>query len=341
MSELRQDPLTGRWVILAAGRGRRPDEFGALQRGGGLADECPFCPGREDRTTPEVLVRGRPDGAPADGPGWRIRVFPNLYPALKARRGAGPAPAAPDGADEADLLRGGPGIGAHEVVVYSPDHAAGPAALGAAGWGELLLVLRERQAALAEVPDHRYVLPFLNHGPEAGATRSHPHLQLIATPVVPDLVALKQRRLADHRARTGRCLVCDLLAAERAAGRRLLGENEHWTALAPWASLFPWQVQLLPRRHQAALTDAADEELGALAAALDRVLRGLEDLRPGLSLNLYLHGAPLGDEPPADFHWHLEILPRLGRLAGFEQGTGFAINPVAPETAAGRLRWKE
>jgi UDPglucose--hexose-1-phosphate uridylyltransferase len=334
MSQWRQDPLTGRWVIIAADRGRRPNEFRLAARTAGGADACPFCPGREDRTTPEVAAFGRPAGAGPDTPGWRARAFPNMYPALDGN------PSAPAAAPDDLVVR--PGVGSHEVVVYTPDHDAGPATAGAAGLADLLLMLRDRTRALAAEPDRRYVLAFVNHGPESGATLAHPHAQVIAAPVVPDTVRAKvQRFTAAHG--PGDCLLCGLARQEEARGDRLVAADEDGIVLAPWASRLPYEMLLVPRRHAADLAGVDDGEATRLAALLARVLQGLEAIHPDPPLNLVVHGAPLvrSDDDAAAaaaFHWHIEILPRLTRLAGFEAGTGFHINAVPPETAARRLR---
>jgi UDPglucose--hexose-1-phosphate uridylyltransferase len=338
MSQWRQDPLSGRWVIIAADRGRRPNEFRLARRLTGAAAGCPFCPGHEQDTTPEILAWGRPDGAAADGPGWRQRVFPNKYPALGPDPESGPSAAG---------LAARPGLGAHEVVVYSPRHADGPTTLGPDGLADLLRLLVHRTRDLAADPGHRYVLAFVNHGPEAGATLAHPHGQIVATPVVPDTVAAKRDRFLDHRRiADGACLLCALAAQEERAGERLVAAGEHGVVLAPWASRLPYEMLLVPRRHGADPTGCADAELAGLAALLDRALAGLERRHPDPPLNLVLHGAPLvrgpGDEEAAAaFHWHLEVLPRLTRLAGFEAGTGFFINALPPETAVRRLRGEE
>ena len=352
MSTLRQDPLTGRWVIMAAGRGDRPNEYRLMRRDPTAADDCPFCPGNEHRTTPEILAHGRETDGPANGPGWRLRVFPNKFPALLAEV---PAPEEAPPADQvSELFPLRPGLGSHEVIVYSPDHAASLSSLKETDLFELLKVLRGRSEVLSSRPGHRYVSPFCNHGPEAGATLAHPHLQIIGTPELPSLVVDKAVRFADYRDRTGRCLLCDLLTAEKSSGEREVLSNGHWTALTPWASRFPWEMLLIPADHQAYLTGADDENLEALAEVLSFCMRSLSAVHGDLSLNLVVHSAPLtppagelyGDQrldgraysPAEDFHWHLEIMPRLSRPAGFEVGTGFTINSVIPETAARRLR---
>jgi UDPglucose--hexose-1-phosphate uridylyltransferase len=354
MSMLRQDPLTGRWVIMAAGRGARPNEFRLMKRDLAPGAHCPFCPGHEDSTTGEILALGRRPGEPANGPGWQMRVFPNMYPALRPE--SGPLCEAPPVESSPEFFPARDGVGSHEVVVYSPDHGAGLDCLDPSELLELLKILRDRSVAMARLPGQRYVSPFCNHGPEAGATLAHPHMQIIGTPEVPSFLVDKAVRFADYRLRTAGCLLCDLLEAELRAGERVIFRNERWTALAPWASRFPWEMLLVPSVHGTGLTGAAQEDLDSLAEALAFVLGRLTDLHGDPSLNLIVHSAPLapptgegevfGDarldelaySPAENFHWHLEILPRLSRPAGFEVGTGFTINSVIPEEAARRLR---
>lgn len=336
MSEWRQDPLSGRWVIVAPDRRGRPNEFADVPQAAPPADDCPFCPGHESRTTAECLVHGRPPGAAADGPGWRLRVFPNLYPALTADRGPDP--------------REGPGralaaYGHHEVLVPTPDHGAGLQDLPQADLVGMLAAMRERCRALAADPEVRHVLVFANQGAAAGATLAHAHGQILAGTMVPALVREKLERLDDHHRQTGGCLLCDLVQREEAAGSRLVAACDGAVALAPWASRFPYEVMIVPRRHADSLDRADDADLEAVGAMLRRALEGLAEVAPSPPLNLVVQGGPVPNpQGPAVaplFHWHLEILPRLAGLAGFEAGSGFAINSVPPETAACRLRGEE
>jgi len=348
---LRQDPLTGRWVIIATGRGGRPNEFPLLQRRGAAEGRCPFCPGHEADTTPEVLALGRQPEAAPNSPGWRLRVFPNLYPAVTA------APDRPewtaDGGAADDLFPGCAGHGRHEVVVYSPDHGASLATLDAAGLATLLDVVRQRTESFRAEPGVRFVAPFCNHGPEAGATLTHPHLQIIGSPRLPLLTVEKAQRLDAWRRARGSCLLCDLAAAERRDGARLIAADAHWTALTPWASRFPWEVLLVPTRHGPSPLEVEPAAAASLSAMLGGVLRGLQRAHGDLSLNVIFHLAPgpgadgsyadpaldaLGRRAVEQWHGHIEVLPRLSRLAGFEAGTGYAINAVEPEEAAARLR---
>lgn len=340
MSHLRQDPLTGRWVIMATARQDRPNDFGLAAPPRTDPADCPFCPGHEDRTTAEVLATGR-------GPGqgrscWRVRVFGNMYPALEPDPGPVGVQAAPD-----HLFPTAAATGRHEVVAYTPDHQGSLGGLAEDHLAEVLRVVRDRAAVLAaEQPQIRHVLPFCNHGPQAGATLAHPHLQILAAPLIPALVSRKAAALTAHKNVTGRCLLCDILAAEEKDGRRIVARNDRWTLLAPWASSFPYEMRAVPRAHSSRLEGASDGELAALAPLLKSALATLEQIHQNLSYNLIIHsGAVRGDGTPAgeaaagpDFHWHLEVLPRLARLAGFEAGSGFAINSITPETAAACLR---
>ncbi|MGD9548050.1 MAG: galactose-1-phosphate uridylyltransferase [Candidatus Krumholzibacteriia bacterium] len=335
MNELRQDVLTGRWVVVSPHRSGRPNEFPLPGTAPDRSIACPFCPGREHLTTPEITAAGRPDGAPGNSPGWRLRCFPNKFPALEG--------AAQDEPATGGLFPRQSGSGRHEVIVCTPRHEATLADLTVPDLAELLGLVRDRTAALnAEAPG-LFVLPFMNAGPEAGATLSHPHLQVLALPEIPESVRARQERLAAHRARTGGCLACDLVAAECADGSRVIARNGHWAAIAPWASRFPFEVGFWPRSHRSRLAAAPDADLEALAAVLKTVLEAQRRLHGDHSFNLVVVTGQealdsLQGAAHNGFHWHLELTPRLVRLAGFETGSGFFINPVPPESAAAALR---
>ena len=296
---------------------------------------------------PEILATGRPAGDPATGPGWKMRVFRNMYPAVK--------PAA-----EADSLGPGPAwaarsaaVGAHEVLVYTPDHEAAPADLSAGEWAEVLDLLARRWKAIAGMEGVRYVSPFCNHGPDAGATLTHPHMQIIATGEVPDQAVDRALRWDEHQTATGRCLLCDVYAHEIADGSRVVARGEAGVVVAAVAGRYPFEMLLIPARHAPALDRAPAGDFAGLGEILARALGTLRDLQGDCSLNLVFHGVPnpapggkdpdprlagLVHAPAAIFHWHVEILPRLSRNAGFEVGTGFTINSVLPEEAARLLR---
>ncbi len=308
MSALRHDPLHDTWVIIAPDRSRRPSDQ-RLQTVANPGTVCPFCPGNEHETPPEVLATGRAPHLAPDRPPWRIRVCPNRYPAVS-----------------------GPGTG-HEVVVFSPDHERGLAQLDAGEVAELLTVVQARVGALAARPQVAAVVFFQNAGAGAGASLAHPHGQLLATPVVPAILRTEVAACAAWRRAHGRCLICDLAAD--AAPDRVVVANEQAVALAPAASRFAWEMLLVPRRHAGPFTAATASELAMMADVLGAACRALQAVLGPVAYNLVLHAAL---DPVEDFHWHLELLPRLAPLAGFETGTGFFINPVGPEQAANALR---
>ena len=329
MPELRKDPIVGRWVIVATERVRRPSDFGRREPPP-LRTFCPLCPGHEDETPPEVLAyRDGPDARP-DGPGWRVRVVPNKFPALRVegeleRRGHGVY----------DLMNG---VGAHELIVESPEHRLGLADLAPSAVVDVLRAYRARILDLRGDGRFRSVLVFKNHGAEAGATLAHPHSQLIATPVVPVAVADELHGARAYHDYRERCLFCDIAQQETAERLRIVTENERMVAFAPFASRFPFELWVLPRRHRAAFELVDDAELAAFADGLVAVLRRLRDALDDPPYNLVLHSAPFGAEESPSYHWHLEILPKLVGLAGFELGSGFHINSVPPEDAARTLR---
>ena len=328
MPELRKDPIVGRWVIIATERVRRPTDFprrARVRRDG----PCPLCPGHEADTPPEVLAYRDPAGA-ADGPGWRVRVVPNKFPALRVegdleRRGHGVY----------DLMNG---MGAHEVIVTSPDHDRGLARLPLPAVEDVLRAWRSRIGDLARDDRLRSVLVFENHGEEAGATLEHPHSQLIATPVVPLAVADELHGARAFHDWRERCLFCDILRQESDDRTRVVVEAPAVAAFAPFASRVPFETWIVPRRHAAAFELADDGVLRETASVLAAVLARLDRRLDDPAYNLVLHSAPFGmGESPA-FHWHIEVLPRIGGTSGFELGSGFHINPVPPEDAARLLR---
>jgi UDPglucose--hexose-1-phosphate uridylyltransferase len=328
MPELRKDPVVGRWVIISTERAGRPTDFISepVRPAGG---ECVFCPGNEDKTPPEILAGRAPDGAP-NGPGWSYRVVANKYPALRI---------------EGELERTGEGlfdrmngVGAHEVVIETPDHAASLATLSADAVADVLLAFRERVLDLKKDPRFEYVLVFKNHGEAAGASLEHPHSQLIATPIIPIMVAEELQGSAQYYAMKERCVWCDIVRQERREGRRQILELNGFVALGPFAPRFPFETWILPTRHRAAFEDSGVDELRGLAEVLGQFLRRLNGLLHDPPFNFMLHTAPLRDGQPESFHWHLEIIPKLTKVVGFEWGSGFFINPVPPEDAAEALR---
>jgi UDPglucose--hexose-1-phosphate uridylyltransferase len=328
MSELRKDPVVGRWVIVSTDRGRRPTDF-APEPVRPRLTTCVFCEGSEDKTPPEILAGRRRDSAP-NGPGWTYRVVPNKFPALRIEGELEPA-----GEGPFDRMHG---VGAHEVIVETPEHQASLASLSLDAVADVLTAFRERILDLKKDGRFQYILVFKNHGEAAGASLEHPHSQLIATPIVPIMVAEELAGAAHYYGIKERCVWCDVVRHERRGRHRLILEAEGFMALAPFAPRFPYETWILPARHRSAFEESGIEDLRGLAAVLGAFLRKMNVSLNDPAYNFMLHSAPLHEPALEHFHWHLEIVPRLTRVAGFEWGSGFFINPVPPEAAAAVLR---
>jgi UDPglucose--hexose-1-phosphate uridylyltransferase len=345
VSEIRIDQLTGLRSILAPGRAERPDAFAPAPAEGAsdAAERCPFCEGREDRTPPELWA-DRPEGGEPDSPGWQQRAVPNLYPALGGEDGAAPpAGAAESGlSSSADPLRSSargtepslfgsvPGQGAHEVIVNCPEHRTRLAELNSDQLAGAMAAWRARVGAHSGSAS--YVHLIVNEGPLAGASLEHSHAQLYALPFVPAEIARERERFTAYHERTmGGHLLEDVLVEEVRRRERLVAVDGEAVLFCPWASRSPFELRLLPRSPEARFErdERGAELLGRALAALGEVLGGPPQL------NLWVRTAPRGSE---EFHWHIDVVPRLTVRAGFELGTGVEINVYPPEQAAADLR---
>ena len=328
MPELRKDPVVGRWVIISTERGRRPSDFPSqpVQAQGG---NCVFCPHNESKTPPEILASRHPDSE-ANAPGWSLRVVPNKFPALRIE-----GDLEPSGEGLYDRMNG---VGAHEVVIEAPDHGATLASMPADAVADVMLAYRERVVDLKKDPRFEYVLVFKNHGEAAGASLEHPHSQLIATPIIPIMVTEELTGSAQYFEIKERCVWCDIVRQERRTRSRIVLEANGFVALAPFAPRFPFETWILPTRHRSAFEETGVDELRGLAEILGEFLRRMERVLKHPPFNYMLHTAPLREGPLDHFHWHLEIIPKLTQVAGYEWGSGFFINPVPPEAAAAALR---
>lgn len=326
------------WVIIAQERGRRPNDF-LLERQPFATTVCPFCYGHEEKTPPEIYAI-RPDGSPPNWPGWKVRVIPNKYPALGIegeleKRGVG-------------LHDAMNGIGAHEVILETPDHDRHLADLSTAEMTDVLRAYRARLLDLRKDMRFRYILIFKNHGLEAGASIPHSHSQLIAVPITPPVAVTELSVSKEYYSRKERCLICDLLQQERSSGERVVRDDGDFLVFTPYASCFPFELRIAPLRHSHDFALMSDQKLTALAETLRDTLRRLRSVLRDPPFNFVLHTAPpmhvrLGkpgywSSLPYDFHWHIELVPRLTKIAGFEWGTGFYMNPTPPEDAARALR---
>ena len=337
-SVLRYDPTTADWVVFAPQRAARPHDrraaaggepAGEGQPAGDAAKTCPFCPGNEGMTPPEIYALR--DGSAANRPGWRVRVIPNKFPALRIEEDHHRLVDGP-------LFRRMGGCGAHEVIIESPDHER---TLAQQPLGQIQSVFQTLQARYKDLlRDVRFqtVVIFKNSGERAGTSLAHPHFQLIATPVVPRTLRLKHVVATDYFDQTGQCLYCALRDEELAAGERVLVQNQDFVAILPYASHVPFETWILPKAHAASFGEANPSTFGGLAGVVRTVL---EKLRVGLDdphFNLMIDTVSRGDEDKEYFLWHIQILPRLTTPAGFELGSGMSINTVMPEEAASFLR---
>jgi UDPglucose--hexose-1-phosphate uridylyltransferase len=326
--ELRIDPLTGLRVVLAPARADRPFSFESSTVHDSAKEDCPLCEGHESWTPPETYAV-RPQGAPADSPGWRVRVVPNKYPLLTPDGDSAPQDALAAGRGDPELFVSGSATGEHEVIVHTPEHVVSITALDAR---QFELAVEGWQLRSKAHADAAYVHVMVNEGHAAGASLEHTHAQLYAMDWVPTLVARERERFTAHNTRTqGGCLLCDLLQEEVRRRERVIAVDDHAVLLAPFASRGPYELQLVPRRHDPDFAASDPAALALLREGLERLSGKLGGPPP---LNLWVRTAPRGAE---HFHWHVDVLPRLTRLAGFELGTGLSVNIVPPERAAQEL----
>ncbi|MFN3476144.1 MAG: galactose-1-phosphate uridylyltransferase [Candidatus Methylomirabilales bacterium] len=334
MPELRKDPIVGRWVIIATERRARPLDF-KVQPSAPQKGICPFCPGNEDLTPPEIMAY-RPDGSPKNKPGWTLRVVPNKFPALRI---------------EGELEKVGigvydkmNGIGAHEVIIESPHHQETLSTVSEVTFRDVLWSYRERLLDLKKDRRFRYILIFKNHGEAAGASLEHTHSQLIALPIVPQSVEIELQGSQNFYHYRDRCIFCDILRQELEEGERLIVNSPDFLVIAPFAPRFPFETWILPKRHSSTFEEATTLEMEDLARVFSETLKRLDKVLNCPPYNFILHTAPFDGRFPAIdeyYHWHFEIMPILTKVAGFEWGTGFFINPTLPEEAARFLREAE
>lgn len=323
MSQLRLDPLTGRWVVVSADRSERPAAFvpRSLPVEADTGRPCPFCPGNEE-ATPPALETYAASGA------WLVRVVPNLYPAFD---GDEPMVVSHRG----PVFTEAPASGIHEVLVLSPEHTAGWGRLSDSQSGLIMAAIRDRIEEHANTAGLRYSQAIVNAGREAGASIEHPHGQLLGMPFVP-------RELVDEQAGfarfAGGCLLCTTVEAEEGAGHRLVYADEGAVVVCPYWSGTPFEMLVVPRAHGPHLHRASSADLAAVGRSLRAVLLRLREHLGDVAYNLVFHSAPY--RVSSTYHWHVHVWPKLTTMAGFELGTGVLINIVSPEAAAEELRVK-
>jgi len=322
MSELRLNVVTKEWVIIAPERSTRPRELKAQVERPKLPaydPACPFCPGNEHET--ETELHREPDGE-----GWATRVVLNRYPVL-TRQEASPAH------KHHGLRHSLDGFGAHEVVIDTPRHDLATAMMGRPQLETLMRTCRDRFRALMEDPRIGHVLIFKNHGLAAGTSLIHPHSQVVATSVVSYQVRDRIRTLEDHEALYGECVLCQMIDQEATEGVRVVFINDSFVAFVPYAALSAFHIWIFPLRHMATFGEVTDDEARDLAETLHVVLGKLYFGLGDPDFNYVIRSAPRNCASTA-FHWYMSVVPRLGRAAGFELGSGMYVNDRYPEDAA-------
>jgi UDPglucose--hexose-1-phosphate uridylyltransferase len=326
MPELRKDPVVNRWVIISPERAARPQESAMLRPAVTKTDPCPFCAGNEQETPPAVLTFPADNGLANSA--WSVRVVPNKYPALS------------DGVDS--VHRGGiyearSGIGVHEVIVESPEHVTQSQKLSDEQFTRVLHAFSDRIHSLRRDPRWGQVLIYKNQGADVGATLDHVHAQLIALPIVPRDIEDELAGAKRHYDTSGRCIYCDMTAEELRRRDRLVMEEERFIVFCPFASRFAYEMWILPRHHGAFFESETQEKLSDLARVLRQALMRLDRKLGNPPFNYIIHSSPFRENTEPYYHWHIEILPKLAQVAGFEWGAGWYINTVAPEHAAAVL----
>jgi UDPglucose--hexose-1-phosphate uridylyltransferase len=331
LHELRKDPLLGRWVAVLS-RPKAPSDY-VVSPETDNEISCILCAGREKETSVEIM--SLPDGNGSKV--WSTRVIPNFTPVFRI---------------EGELCRRGDGmydkmngIGANEIIIESPEHSVRPEDKGLDQMIKVIRTYRDRMIDLEKDPRLRYTLIYKNSGTEAGAVFSHPLSHLASTPVIPKRVKEELDGAKEYFAYKERCIFCDIIREELRIGSRVILETRHFISFCPYASKFPFESWLVPKRHRCAFQDINTEEIEDMALILSSVLKKLRAIFPGLAFNYFIHSAPnriprkdhwhtLGE----DFHWHMEIMPRLLRTSGFEWGSGFYVLPTSPEDASKYFR---
>ena len=329
MAELRRDPIAGRWVIVDTDHPNKPEEFEHEPHGwrGGI---CPFCYGNESLTPPEIEAI-RDSSTSPNTPGWQVRVVPNKFPALQIegdldRRGVG-------------IYDMSNGIGAHEVIIETPYHHKDMPDLLNEEVEKIISMCCRRALDLVKDKRFQYIMLFKNYGPAAGASLEHPHTQIIALPMAPKSVAEEIRGAQNYFGYRERCIFCDIIRQETQEKERIILENKYFLSFCPFVSRFPFEVWIIPKKHNGYFCHMPPEEIPALAVILKETISRVKKVFANPAYNFIVHSSPInGDSGVEGYHWHLELMPKLTRVAGFEWGTGFYLVSTPPELAAKYLR---
>ena len=332
MTELRKDPIIDNWVIISTERGRRPLDY-KIKTKEKKKDNCVFCEGNENKTPPEIFAF-RKEGTMENKPGWKVRVVPNKYPALKMEKREAAL-------EKVGMFEKMDGLGVHEVIIETPHHYKDFNDLSIDNIVLILKTYRQRYSDLYREKRIKYILIFKNYGIDGGASLEHSHSQLIATPIIPQRVKEELRGAKEYFDHNGRCIFCDYIKQEIKSKNRLIKETEKYVAISHFAARFPFETWILPKCHNACYEETSDNDILSLAGIMKEILFRIKKKLSNPPYNFIIHTAPskefsTREWPGLDkkYHWHIEIIPRLTKIAGFEWGTGFYINTTSPEEAA-------
>jgi len=331
MSELRRDPIGGRWVIVNTDNPLKPDGYDREVPKSSKSLSCPFCYGNEAQTPPEIISL-RDFNTQPNTPGWQVRVIPNKFPALQIegeldRRGLGIY----------DLSNG---VGAHELIVETPYHDKDFLDLTVQELSNVVNFYCQRSLDLERDRRFKYILIFKNYGVSAGASLAHPHTQIIALPMVPKSVKEELKGAQNYFEYRGRCIFCDMIRQEFQEQERIILENKNFMAFCPFVSRFPFEIWIIPKKHAKCFCQMLSGEIPEFAEILRNVIAKIKKIFGQISYNFIIHTSPSNSDGGTveSYHWHLEFLPKLTRVAGFEWGTGFYIVLTPPEIAAKFVR---
>ncbi|MDO8662449.1 MAG: galactose-1-phosphate uridylyltransferase [Candidatus Omnitrophota bacterium] len=329
MAELRRDPIVGRWVIVDTDHPSAPKDFQYeqyIQKGGA----CPFCYGSETLTPPEIDSFREP-GTAANTSGWQVRVVPNKFPALQVEGELNRRPLG--------LYDMSNGVGAHEVLIETPYHAKDICDLLPLEIENYLKMCCRRAQDLAKDKRFKYLMFFRNFGSAAGASLEHPHTQIVALPMVPKNALEEIHGAKNYFDYRERCIFCDIIRQETQEKERIILENKYFLSFCPFVSRFPFEIWIIPKKHSGHFCHMPAEEITALSEVLKETIGKIKKVFINLSYNYIIHSAPInGDGDGEYYHWHIEFMPKLTQVAGFEWGTGFYIDPTSPELAAQYLK---
>lgn len=326
MPELRQNLLTREWVIIATERAKRPEEFKTKKAKIEVPEykeNCPFCPGNEKMAPQEIFsIKGKK--------GWKVRVIPNKFPALSSE---GTRTRHLEG-----IYRSMNGVGIHEVIIESPLHNTTTALMPVEDVKNILIAYKERYRSLLKDERIEMIIIFKNHGASAGTSLEHPHSQLVATPLVPTQIRYRNEEALRYFDDTGECVGCKVIKEELKSKERLIQESEHFVTFIPYGAFSPFHTWIFPKKHTTSFGDISDKEIEDLASVLKNVLARLYYGLDDPDFNYVIRSTPSDIRQMDYLHWHISIIPRITRTAGFELGSGMFINTSLPEESARFLR---